>query len=90
MALISEHGYVSKRNMSHTQTHDKNNTTDDHTKDHPPHLTTIEGGAVNPRCVTLSVHMSGVTSDQHGCVSGAIFRRAVKQFVDRHRQRVHL
>ena len=40
---------MSKRNRSHTQTHDKNNTTDDHTKNHPPHLTTIEGGAAtNP------------------------------------------
>ena len=34
-----------KRNRPHTQTHSNNNTTHDHTKDDPPHLTTIEGGA---------------------------------------------
>ena len=34
----------SKKNMSHTQTHDQNNTIDDHAKNHPPHLTTIEEG----------------------------------------------
>jgi len=32
----------SKGNQSHTLTHDKNNTTNDHTKDHPPHSTTME------------------------------------------------
>jgi len=34
-----------QRNRSHTQTHDTNNTTNDHTNSHPPHFTTIEGGA---------------------------------------------
>jgi len=29
---------LSKRNRSHTQTHDKNNATNDHTKNHPPAL----------------------------------------------------
>jgi len=29
---------VSKRNRSHTQTHDQNNTTNDPVKDHPPSL----------------------------------------------------
>jgi len=38
-----------KKNRSHTQTHDKNNTTNDQTKDRPPHLTTIEGGAATVR-----------------------------------------
>jgi len=32
-----------KRETGHTHTHDKNNTTNDHMKKHPPHLTTIEG-----------------------------------------------
>jgi len=35
--------------ISHIQTHDKNNTTNDHTKEHPPYLTTIEGGATTVR-----------------------------------------
>ena len=38
-----------KRTRSHTQTHDKNITTNDHSKDHRPHLTTIEGGAATVR-----------------------------------------
>jgi len=29
--------FCKKRNRSHTQTHDNNNTTNDHTKNHPPH-----------------------------------------------------
>ena len=33
-----------ERIRSHTQTLVQNNT-NDHTKNHPPHLTTIEGGA---------------------------------------------
>jgi len=32
-----------------TQTHGKNNTTNDHTKNHLPHLTTIECGAATVR-----------------------------------------
>jgi len=40
---------ISKKNRSHTQTHDKNNTTNDHTKEHPPHLTTIKGGEATVR-----------------------------------------
>ena len=43
------HQNTSKRNRSHTQTHDKNNTTNDHTKNHSPHLITIEGGAATVR-----------------------------------------
>jgi len=31
-----------ERETGYTQTHDQNNTTNDHTKDHPPHLTTID------------------------------------------------
>ena len=38
-----------KRDRSHAQAHDKNNTTNDHTKNHPPHLETIEGGAATER-----------------------------------------
>jgi len=45
-------GEVSKRNKSYTQTHNKNNTRNDHTKNHPPHLTTIEGGAATVRTTT--------------------------------------
>jgi len=38
-----------QRETGHTQTHDKDNTTHDHAKEHPPHLTTIEGGATTVR-----------------------------------------
>jgi len=31
-----------KINRSHTETHDKNNTTNDRTNNHPPHSTTID------------------------------------------------
>ena len=56
---IGNGNLVSKRNRSHTQTHDKNNTTNDHTKNYPPHLTTIEGGAAtNPY---LEVSAAGLT-----------------------------
>ena len=41
-------GLPLKENSRHT-THDKNNTTNDHTKNHPPHLTMIEGGAAAVR-----------------------------------------
>jgi len=37
-------GVESKRKRSHTQPHDKNNTTNDHAKDQTPHSTMIEGG----------------------------------------------
>jgi len=36
-------------NPKHHTTHDKNNTTNDHTKNHPPHSTTIGGGAATVR-----------------------------------------
>jgi len=32
----TSHTHESKRNRSHTQTHDKNNTINDHTKNHAP------------------------------------------------------
>ena len=41
--------FLSRRNRSHIQTHDKNNTTNDDTKNHPPHLITIE--VARRRCV---------------------------------------
>jgi len=41
-----------------TQTHDKNNTANDHTKNHPPHLTTIEGG-VAMVCTTFHTRVGG-------------------------------
>jgi len=42
--------YVGQRETGHTHTkYDKNNTTNDHTKNHPLHLTTIEGGAATVR-----------------------------------------
>jgi len=40
------------RNRSHTQTHDTNNTTNDYTRNHPPHSTTIEGGAATVRTIS--------------------------------------
>jgi len=46
--------WVKEKQVSHTQTQDKNNTTNDHTKEHPPHRTTIECGTMtvgdNPNC----------------------------------------
>jgi len=42
--LLTAPGWM-KRNRSHTQTHDTNNTANDHTKSHTRHLTTIKGGA---------------------------------------------
>jgi len=63
--------HLGKRNMSHTHTrqeqhhttHDTNNTTNDHTKKHPPHLTTIEGGAgtVRPVPSVPSLRRRGAT-----------------------------
>ena len=41
--------YTNTRQEQHNTTHDKNNTTNDHTKNHPPHVTTIEGGATTVR-----------------------------------------
>jgi len=43
MSQVESHT-LSKRNRSHT--HDQNNPLNGHTKNHPPHFTTIEGGAV--------------------------------------------
>jgi len=37
------------RETGHTQTHVKSSTTNDHMKDHPANLTTIEGGATTVR-----------------------------------------
>ena len=47
-------GGVKEKQVTHTQTHDKNNTTHDHTKNHPSHLTTIEDGAAT--LLTASYH----------------------------------
>jgi len=45
-----ETGHKHKHTTRRTpQTHDKNNTKNDHTKEHPPHLITIEGGAATVR-----------------------------------------
>jgi len=43
--------FCKNRNRSHTQTQDKNNTTNDHTKYHSPHLNLqgVNRGAVNER-----------------------------------------
>jgi len=37
------------RQKQHHTTHDKDNTTNNHTKNYSPHLTTIEGGATTVR-----------------------------------------
>ena len=58
---------TTKRNRSHTQPHDKNNTTNDHTKKHPPHLTTIEGGAATVR--TTSHTRVGSRAESIMCVN---------------------
>jgi len=69
-----------KRNRSHTQTDDKNNTTDnknittdDHAKNHPLHLTTIEGGAATVRTTSharVGGHTEGsVGGTTDGCLS---------------------
>ena len=39
------------RHKQHHTTHDKNNAIDDHVENHPPHLTTIKGGAATVRTV---------------------------------------
>ena len=53
--------------QQHNTRHDKNNTTNDHTKNHPPHLTTIEGGAATVR-TTSHTRVGGRTCEQeHRC-----------------------
>jgi len=45
--------HTNTRQEQHHTTHDKNNTTHDHTKNHPPHLTTIAGGAATVRPLSI-------------------------------------
>jgi len=59
---------VFKRDMSliHTRTYNKNNTTNDHTENHFPHSTMIEGGAATVR---MGLVMKKLCATQgRGCV----------------------
>ena len=62
-----------KRSTGHTQTHDKNNNTNDHTKNHPHHLTTIEG--VRTTSHTRRIPIWG----QHGMSQGQTATQDQKQ-----------
>jgi len=46
--------HTNTRPEQHHTTIDKNNTTDNHTKNQPAHLTTIEGGAATVRTTSQS------------------------------------
>jgi len=63
-----ETGHTHKHEQHDTRTHDtrhdKNNTTNDQTKNHPPHLTTIEGGAATVRTASYSCDTSNVYSNR--------------------------
>jgi len=62
-----------KRDTGHTQKHYQNNTTHDHTQDHPPHLATIEGGAATAR-TTSHTRVGGrkeVSVGEKGDVNGS-------------------
>ena len=54
-------GKASKRNMSHTQTHHENNTTNDHTKNHPPR---VEG---KPLTLTPTLSPQRLTQHNPSC-----------------------